>query len=59
MVLTHVHDMTEFVKDGVEICEGPDSYEVAVAAKRQFERDLDMQVSRSVIYFICSVKFLS
>ncbi|XP_019739551.1 synaptotagmin-like protein 4 isoform X9 [Hippocampus comes] len=40
----HFENPPEFVKHGLDICDRPDSYEVAVAAKRQFERDFDMQV---------------
>ncbi|XP_019739550.1 synaptotagmin-like protein 4 isoform X8 [Hippocampus comes] len=39
-----IENHPEFVKHGLDICDRPDSYEVAVAAKRQFERDFDMQV---------------
>ncbi|XP_051926899.1 synaptotagmin-like protein 4 isoform X4 [Hippocampus zosterae] len=44
MSVKRIENPPEFVKHGLDICDQPDSYEVAVAVKRQFEQDLDMQV---------------
>ncbi|XP_037116916.1 synaptotagmin-like protein 4 isoform X3 [Syngnathus acus] len=44
MSLKHIESPPECVKYGLDICEQPDSYEVPVAAKRQFVHGLDMQV---------------
>ncbi|XP_049591494.1 synaptotagmin-like protein 4 isoform X6 [Syngnathus scovelli] len=44
MSVKHIESPPECVKRGLDVCEQPDSYEVPVAAKRQFVHGLDMQV---------------
>ncbi|XP_061145485.1 synaptotagmin-like protein 4 isoform X4 [Syngnathus typhle] len=48
MSVKHIESPPECVKHGLDVCDQPDSYEVPVAAKRQFVHALDMQVIRSV-----------